>query len=76
MNFQSEKQIILDYYNAIESSTIEDIPKVLSQYCSEDLLWRGFHPFNEIRGAELLYSQFWQPYKKGFLNFQEGWMFF
>ena len=70
MNFQSEKQIILDFYDAIESSEIEEIPNVLSHYCSEDLLWRGFHPFNEIRGLKNLYSQFWQPFKKSFFNYQ------
>ena len=70
MNFQSEKQIILDFYDAIESSKIEEIPNVLSYYCSEDLLWRGFHPFNEIRGLKNLYSQFWQPFKKSFFNYQ------
>ena len=70
MNFQSEKQIILDFYDAIESSKIEEIPNVLSHYCSEDLLWRGFHPFNEIRGLKNLYSQFWQPFKKSFFNYQ------
>jgi hypothetical protein len=70
LNFQSEKQIILDFYNGIESSEIEEIPKVLSHYCSEDLLWRGFHPFNEIRGLKNLYSQFWQPFKKSFFNYQ------
>ena len=70
MNFQSEKQIILNFYDAIESSKIEEIPNVLSYYCSEDLLWRGFHPFNEIRGLKNLYSQFWQPFKKSFFNYQ------
>ena len=70
MNFQSEKQIILDFYDAIESSKIEEIPNVLSHYCSEDLLWRGFHPFNEIKGLKNLYSQFWQPFKKSFFNYQ------
>ena len=70
MNFQSEKQIILNFYDAIESSKIEEIPNVLSHYCSEDLLWRGFHPFNEIRGLKNLYSQFWQPFKKSFFNYQ------
>ena len=70
MNFQSEKQIILNFYDAIETSKIEEIPKVLSHYCSKDLLWRGFHPFNEIRGTEHLYSQFWQPFKNSFFNFQ------
>ena len=70
MNFQYEKQIILNFYDAIDSCKIEEIPNVLSHYCSEDLLWRGFHPFNEIRGLKNLYSQFWQPFKKSFFNYQ------
>ena len=70
MNFQSEKQLILNFYDAIGNSKIEEIPKVLSNYCSEDLLWRGFHPFNEIIGLDNLYSQFWKPFKKSFFNSQ------
>ena len=70
MNFQSEKQVVLNFYNALEDSKIDEIPKVLSNYCSEDILWRGFHPFNEIRGIDKLYSQFWQPFKKSFFNYQ------
>ncbi len=68
MNFQSEKQLILNFYDAIGNSKVEEIPKVLSNYCSEDLLWRGFHPFNEINGLDNLYLQFWQPLKKSFFN--------
>ena len=70
MNFQSEKQLILNFYDAIGNSKIEEIPKVLSNYCSEDLLWRGFHPFNEIIGLDNLYLQFWKPFKKSFFNSQ------
>ena len=70
MNFQSEKQVVLNFYNALEDSKIDEILKVLSNYCSEDILWRGFHPFNEIRGIEKLYSKFWQPFKKSFFNYQ------
>ena len=70
MNFQSEKQLILNFYDAIGNSKIEEIPKVLSNYCSEDLLWRGFHPFNEIIGLDNLYLQFWEPFKKSFFNSQ------
>ncbi len=70
MNFQSEKKVVLNFYNALEASKIYEIPKVLSNYCSEDILWRGFHPFNEIKGIEKLYSQFWQPFQKSFFNYQ------
>ncbi len=70
MNFQSEKQLILNFYDAIGNSKIEEIPKVLSNYCSEYLLWRGFHPFNEINGLDNLYLQFWKPFKKSFFYSQ------
>ncbi len=70
MNFQSEKQLILNFYDAMGNSKIEEIPKVLPNYCSEDLLWRGFHPFNEIIGLDNLYLQFWEPFKKSFFNSQ------
>ena len=26
-----------------------------------DYLWRGFHPFNELRGGEAVTTRFWQP---------------
>ena len=70
MNFQSEKQLILNFYDAIGNSKIEEIPKVLFNYCSEELLWRGSHPFNEIIGLDNLYLQFWEPFKKSFFNSQ------
>ena len=70
MNFQSEKQLILNFYDAIDNSKIEEIPKVLFNYCSEELLWRGSHPFNEIIGLDNLYLQFWEPFKKSFFNSQ------
>ena len=56
MNFQSEKQVVLNFYNALEDSKIDEIPKVLSNYCSKDILWWSFHPFNEIRGIEKILS--------------------
>ena len=70
MSFQSQKQIVLNFYKELESSNVEDTSNVISKYCSEELLWRGYHPFNEIKGAEKLYTQFWQPFKKSFLTFQ------
>ena len=70
MNFQSEKKLVLNFYNDLQKCENEQLVNVLSKYCAEDILWRGFHPFNEINGIENLYSRFWQPYRKSFTNFQ------
>jgi len=48
-NFQNEKNLIREYYKALDSAKGNDITKVLQNYISEDYIWRGFHPFNEIR---------------------------
>ena len=64
MNFQSEKKLVQNFYKAIEISAIQDIPSVFSKYCSDKLLWRGFYPFNMIRGSEKVCKTFWQPLLK------------
>ena len=52
LSLQNEKKIVLDFYNLLQKCKIEEIPEVLFDYCSEDLIWRGFHPFNEIKGIK------------------------
>ena len=70
MNFQNEKKIVLDFYNSVQKSRIDEIPEILSFYYSDNIIWRGFHPFNEIQGIMHLYKNFWQPLKKSFTNLQ------
>ena len=70
MSFQSQKQIVLNFYRDLENSNVNDTSKVILKYCSKDLLWRGYEPFNEIIGAEKLCTEFWQPFKKSFSNLQ------
>ena len=70
MNFQSQKKIVLDFYDALQNSDIEETSKVLSKYCLDDVLWRGFHPFNEINNLKNLASEFWLPFRQSFTKFQ------
>ena len=63
MSFQTEKKLVLDFYKALETSELKTTIDVCSKYCSEDLIWRGFHPFNEINGCEALCERFWNPLK-------------
>ena len=70
MSFQVEKEIVLNFYKALQTSEINEIPEVFSKYCSEELVWRGFHPFNEINGSLKVAKNFWQPFLRSFSNFQ------
>ena len=64
MDFQIEKRLVQEFYKSIEMSTPQNILSVLKKYCSETLIWRGFHPFNMIRGPEEVGKKFWQPLLK------------
>ena len=58
MNFQSEKKLVQKFYKAIETSENQEIASIFNEYCSDKLLWRGFHPFNMIRGSEEVATHF------------------
>ena len=62
MNFQSEKQVLLDFYDALDKEP--ETKSVFKKYVSDDLIWRGFHPFNEIYNSETVCKLFWEPLKK------------
>jgi len=70
LNFQSEKKLVLDFYEALQNCKSNNMSEILSLYCSEDLLWRGFHPFNEIIGTKNLNFQFWIPLRNSLSNLQ------
>ena len=64
------KKIVLDFYNSVQKCRTDEIPEILSLHYSENIIWRGFHPFNEIQDLVHLYADFWQPLKKSFTNLQ------
>ena len=70
LNFQNEKKIVLDFYNSLQKCRTDEILEILSLHYSENTIWRGFHPFNEIQDLLHLYKDFWQPLKKSFTNLQ------
>lgn len=70
MSFQEEKQIIRDYYRALDAAQGEGITSVLAQYCSADCHWRGFHPFDEQTGPEAVAWTFWRPLRGALTRMQ------
>jgi len=69
-NFQQEKRLVLDYYAALDAAENHDIPKVAENYISENYIWRGFHPFNELSSASDVSEKFWQPFRHAFKSMQ------
>ncbi len=68
--FQSEKQLVLDYYDALTNSTANDLTDAMERFCAPNFLWRGYHPFGEIAGPQEVAREFWQPYKSSFSAMQ------
>jgi len=60
-SFQSEKQLVAEYFAALDAATAGDIARVMARYCSSDYRWRGCHPFDEIAGIESVAARFWEP---------------
>ena len=69
-NFQKEKNLVLDYYKALDKAEGNDISNVLKNNTNENYIWRGFHPFNELSGVEEVSKIFWQPFRNAFKNMQ------
>jgi hypothetical protein len=68
--FQSEKQIVRNLYGRLETVPIDQIDTVLQSVVTDDYLWRGFHPFNEIRGGEAVATHFWIPLRAALTSMQ------
>lgn len=59
--FQSEKQLVRDYYTALSGA--DETAQVMARFCHSDLIWRGYHPVGLLTGPEAVAAQFWQPIK-------------
>ena len=60
-DFQTEKQLVRDYHDALSRATSETVAGILQQFTAPDWQWRGMHPFYEQVGAEAVAEAFWKP---------------
>ena len=58
MAFQAEKQVVREYYDALDSVEIDGISAVLSDYTAAKYTWRGFHPFHLQVSSEVVSTLF------------------
>ncbi|MEX3010613.1 ester cyclase [Hoeflea sp. TYP-13] len=61
MSFQLEKELVREFYAAMDGASDGQITRVIETYCAADYLWRGFHPFNELANAAEVARKFWIP---------------
>ncbi len=66
MEIQDVKALVRRYHSALDGADWEAAAAVVSENC----LWRGYHPFNEIIGAEAVAKLFWQPLHQSLRHLQ------
>ena len=62
--FQAEKQLVRDYYLALDAADGDAITSVLDQHIATNYIWRGYHPFHEQHSANTVSEVFWQPFRQ------------
>ena len=60
-DFQTEKALVLELYKALDTAPAGAHQEAMAGLVSDGYLWRGFHPFNELKGAESVAEEFWAP---------------
>jgi predicted ester cyclase len=68
--FQSNKALVLEYYEALDAATGSDINGVIQRYTTDNYLWRGMHPFYEQHSADDVADVFWKPFRESFTSIQ------
>ena len=68
--YQAAKAIVRNYFEAIESASVDTVTAVLHQFTNQDYRWRGVYPFREQHGAETVAQTFWQPLMKALSHMQ------
>ncbi len=58
---QKNKQIVWEFWQALNNTTLDGVASVVQSYVHEDISWHGAHPFNDLEGADALVTGFWQP---------------
>lgn len=68
--FQTEKNLVRSYYAALDGADSSAIAEVINNYIAPEYLWRGYHPFHELRSGSDVAERFWVPLKKALANMQ------
>lgn len=69
-NFQSEKNLVRNYFKDLEACGVDEISSVLRKYMTDDYTWEGVYPFMDLEGIEAVTNTFWKPIKEALTAMQ------
>jgi len=69
-NYQSQKSLILSFYDKLEGADAKSVVKVINQFTKSDFQWYGVYPFNEQKGGDAVAEVFWIPFLSAWSNVQ------
>ena len=73
--YQVEKQLVLNYYQELDTASKSNITKVMERHLDNHYIWRGFHPFNEQTSAKAVSELFGSHYAMLFDICNVVWIF-
>lgn len=67
---QNAKALVLEHYAALDAAPPDELAAVLQSRAAAQYLWRGYHPFDEIEGADSVATRFWEPLRRALSRLQ------
>ena len=58
---QENKQLVLEYFQAFETTRLSNLKNVLPDFISGDYSWHGVYPFETQVGIDAVIEKFWEP---------------
>ena len=65
---QAAKALVRSFHAALDASPAAP-GAAIAAFCTRQMVWRGYHPFNELSGAEAA-ERFWMPLRVAFTAMQ------
>ena len=65
-SYQTQKSLILSFYDEIEAANANSIAKVIRKFTKPDLQWYGVYPFNEQKGGDAVAEVFESLFSSSF----------
>ena len=69
-DIQAAKACVVDFYQQLDNAAPDALDGIMRRYTSNDYLWRGYHPFDELRSVEQVTQLFWQPLRLALTHLQ------
>lgn len=67
---QEAKALVLAHYEAFDRASLGELPQILDENVTSEYLWRGYHPFGALSGADKVAETFWKPLRTALCRMQ------